>query len=154
MSTEITWNKGKPPTPGWYLANTLKAKELWSWWDGEIWSRAAGHQLDANEAADAAKKKRPPDESRRVKWADYWPEDAPTDRQGNPIPRPVQTVDFDFNAIIVAKAEDGGLRVALGINGAELVHLVSVMPNFASGDSLKITGIKGVLKMNAEGAGI
>lgn len=99
-SKDLTWHKGPPPTPGWYLANTGKYSGLWSWWDGAQWSFAVGDHYGSRYAERSAKNKRPTDEQARVYWSDHWPENARCDRQGNPTEQPTvwTGVYIEFNS--------------------------------------------------------
>lgn len=74
----LTWHKGPPPHPGWWLASTTRNKRLWRWWSGIGWSRAfldseAVTTLDLSEFGGLSS-------CDYIEWSDYYPEDARVER--------------------------------------------------------------------------
>lgn len=47
---KTTWNKGAPPSIGWWPAGNNKSKHEIRWWDGEIWSYACYPTYSAKQA--------------------------------------------------------------------------------------------------------
>jgi hypothetical protein len=73
-SNERIWHKGPPPHVGWWNASLGKDCNVWRWWNGREWSHGTG-----------ANNKKPwitaelidySPSSNRIKWTDYWPENA------------------------------------------------------------------------------
>ena len=71
--TAITWHSGPPPNIGWWRCNTIPEVEAWRWWDGERWSVKVFPNDDLDDVADCALCK---DNTRGIKWCDYWPDGA------------------------------------------------------------------------------
>lgn len=36
--TKPVWKSGPPPSLGWWPANTIQDRGIYSWWDGKRWS--------------------------------------------------------------------------------------------------------------------
>jgi hypothetical protein len=70
----MKWNKGKPPSIGWWPTAVG-----YRWWDGEVWSWAAFMHESAEKAAHWAAKKEAMQMA--IEWTDrpaYWPERSKT----------------------------------------------------------------------------
>ena len=82
----MKWNRGKPPHVGWWLvrgvanvhqipdSEPVPVIQLWSWWDGKVWSRTAYTHYNSEQAATVAAFKIHP--NLPVLWSDYWPKNA------------------------------------------------------------------------------
>ncbi len=72
----MKWNKGKPPSIGWWPTAVGLHRILgYRWWDGECWSWAAFMHESAEKAAHWASKKEP--KHYCFEWTDRpanWPE--------------------------------------------------------------------------------
>lgn len=51
----VKWNKGPPPSVGWWPASIAKRKDCIRWWNGRKWSVAAWDDMDSESAAIHAK---------------------------------------------------------------------------------------------------
>lgn len=68
------WHSGPPPYVGWWQASMMRAKHLWSWWDGTQWSNVVSEESCAERANLAATFRHA--HNAQVEWNDYWPADA------------------------------------------------------------------------------
>lgn len=96
--TARVWNSGPPPHIGWWNASISSVLDRWRWWDGTNWSVANssgwGLCLDVES----------PEDQCRIKWTDYWPENARVPRVDPSDPKNVPVVAF----INAAKNGDAG----------------------------------------------
>jgi hypothetical protein len=70
------WNKGPPPSLGWWPASVARDSAAIRWWDGQCWSVLARPNYSAKLAAAQAKIKYPEGHQHLIKWSDRpasWP---------------------------------------------------------------------------------
>lgn len=102
---EFKWRKGNPPHPGWWLANSIRSRAIWSFWDGRNWSMG---YLDSDSIPETVEQLglrwSPPE------WCWHWPKGARVKRinpatgegtgpvpsrrrkaQSAPVPQPLAT---------------------------------------------------------------
>ena len=72
--TERIWRSGPPPHIGWWNASVTRAEDKWRWWNGTEWSHSVSATARTTDAAHFAKQISPDQD--RIKWTDYWPENA------------------------------------------------------------------------------
>lgn len=72
--TKRVWHKGPPPFVGWWNACEYNLGSTWRWWDGKAWSVALGANCQTEDTLAGLAKVRTT--ATRVRWNDYWPEDA------------------------------------------------------------------------------
>ena len=73
-TTERVWNSGPPPHIGWWNASVGGHNNSWRWWNGTEWSYNVSATDSATDVAHFAKQISPDQD--RIKWTDYWPENA------------------------------------------------------------------------------
>lgn len=73
MSNKRVWHKGPPPHAGWWESSVSRNRNLWRWWDGKCWSKAASYHLSAETAAFNADF---PTTHSCIEWTDYYPANA------------------------------------------------------------------------------
>lgn len=51
----MKWNKGRPPSKGWWPASMYRDPTMLRWWNGRVWSVAVHHKAYAVEAGRSAR---------------------------------------------------------------------------------------------------
>jgi hypothetical protein len=64
------WNKGAPPSVGWWPASCFDNNQVIRWWNGKYWSTPAYPDWTAIEAADLARFKA--DSQADILWTERW----------------------------------------------------------------------------------
>jgi hypothetical protein len=64
------WNKGAPPSIGWWPASGYQDDQVIRWWNGEYWSKPAWPNWPAVAAANNAMYKA--DSQKYISWAERW----------------------------------------------------------------------------------
>ena len=65
-----TWQKGAPPSIGWWPASIRKNRRTIRWWNGIVWSYHVWPENTKKEAADAANEAGVC--QNLIKWTDRW----------------------------------------------------------------------------------
>ena len=71
MTNKQKWNKGAPPSIGWWPASGFKDTHSIRWWNGEYWSRPAYPYWTAIQAAEYAEQKSIHDQN-WIEWSERW----------------------------------------------------------------------------------
>lgn len=59
------WNKGPPPSLGWWPASSVRDPDMHRWWNGSDWSVAVARRRTPEEASSLAMYRR---EQARIEW--------------------------------------------------------------------------------------
>ena len=70
--TKPKWNKGAPPSIGWWPASVYKNERAIRWWDGSKWSGVAFPEYSAESAAAMVKFKWICTKDSPIKWTKRW----------------------------------------------------------------------------------
>ena len=68
----MTWNRTKPPAPGWYAAKRIRDRDWsngWRWWDGERWSWPAFPHESLERVGKWAEQKEPKGHNVEIMWS-------------------------------------------------------------------------------------
>lgn len=69
------WNRGEPPHAGWWNASAVRAKDVWRWWNGKVWSWGASENSRSASAGKTAKRDGTVHQA-TVEWRAAWPAGA------------------------------------------------------------------------------
>lgn len=127
--TPRIWHLGPPPHIGWWNASSDRGLDIWRWWSGTRFSRAAMETSSAEMAA--ARANEIETVMWPIEWTDYWPENARVPRID---PRPsaaARHVRDQVLASVEIRTADG-VAVAPGdqvwVNGSVSVEHTTVQP--------------------------
>jgi hypothetical protein len=66
------WNKGAPPSVGWWPASVQHDRNVIRWWNGKYWSVAANPKITAETAANMASFRFYESDKEPIKWTERW----------------------------------------------------------------------------------
>lgn len=66
--TKPIWNKGKPPSNGWWPASSNTLQNCYRWYDGRCWSYSVTESFSAITAAHIANMTLSNNESKFILW--------------------------------------------------------------------------------------
>lgn len=70
------WHSGPPPHIGWWNASTMKAPDIWRWFNGERFSIPCSPDEPIHLLNIRAKEPAYTTKPRPMEWTNYWPENA------------------------------------------------------------------------------
>lgn len=69
------WHNGPPPHIGWWNASVHECPMIWRFWTGEAWTNSITPRMICPDSVEGLGI-RCGDWQARIKWNDYWPENA------------------------------------------------------------------------------
>lgn len=72
LPTDPQWNKGRPPSIGWWPASIIRKPTVLRWWDGKRWSQLANPRDTEHVAAYQAAHYAQDWQQREMVWSDRW----------------------------------------------------------------------------------